>query len=152
MRQGWGAGTATNDAGGLPPGGSYFLGQPQLGPRDTDGPDGAAHQRILGALLNISPPCSKTCPTCSKIQDALLNRRRQFWPRGLHPRPITHCSVAAPIIAPLPTRSYGSSLHLNRFGQYKCLFIITAAAAPLNSRLTRKARSWPSDRDTCATC
>jgi hypothetical protein len=42
VRQGWGAGTATHDAGGLPQGSSYFLGQPWLRPR---GPKDAATTR-----------------------------------------------------------------------------------------------------------
>ena len=36
---------ATHDAGGLPQGSSYFLGQPRLRPRDPKGADGAAQQR-----------------------------------------------------------------------------------------------------------
>jgi hypothetical protein len=45
VRQGWGAGTATHDAGGLPHGSSYFLGPPWLRPRDPEEAQGAARQR-----------------------------------------------------------------------------------------------------------
>jgi hypothetical protein len=45
VRQGWGAGTATHDAGGLPQGGSYFLGQPWFRPRGPEEAKGAARQR-----------------------------------------------------------------------------------------------------------
>jgi hypothetical protein len=45
MHQGWGAGTATHDAGGLPHGSSYFLGRPWLRPRDPKEAQGAAQQR-----------------------------------------------------------------------------------------------------------
>jgi hypothetical protein len=39
------AGTATHDAGGLPHGSSYFLGQPWLRPRGPEEAQGAAQQR-----------------------------------------------------------------------------------------------------------
>jgi hypothetical protein len=45
VRQGRGAGTATHDAGGLPQGSSYFLGQPWLRPRDSKEAGGVARQR-----------------------------------------------------------------------------------------------------------
>jgi hypothetical protein len=50
-RQGWGAGTATHDAGGLPHGSPYFLGQPRLRPWGPEETQGAAQQRRCPVLL-----------------------------------------------------------------------------------------------------
>jgi hypothetical protein len=46
VRQGWGAGTATHDAGGLPHGSSCFLGQPWIRPRAPEEALGAAQQKV----------------------------------------------------------------------------------------------------------
>jgi hypothetical protein len=59
VRQGWGAGTATHDAGGLPHGNSYFLGQPWLRPRDPKDAGGGARQRRCPVKYKPPPLC---CP------------------------------------------------------------------------------------------
>jgi hypothetical protein len=45
VRLGLGAGTSTHDAGGLPHGSSYFLGQPWLRPRDPKDKQCTAQQQ-----------------------------------------------------------------------------------------------------------
>jgi hypothetical protein len=56
VRQGWGAGTATHDAGGLPHGSSYFLGRPWLRPRGPKERQGAAQQRRWPVKYSPPPP------------------------------------------------------------------------------------------------
>jgi hypothetical protein len=58
--QGWGAGTATRDAGGLPHGSSYFLGQPWLRPRDPKDAGGVARQRRCPVKYKPPPPRNMT--------------------------------------------------------------------------------------------
>ena len=70
VRQGWGAGTATHDAGGLPQGSSYFLGQRGLGrgTRKTQ----AEWRGSAGALLNISPPLKRNFHTETPLRNCLV--------------------------------------------------------------------------------
>jgi hypothetical protein len=61
VRQGWGAGTATHDAGGLPHGSSYFLGQLWLRPRGPEEAQGAARQRRCP--VKYKPPVQRFLET-----------------------------------------------------------------------------------------
>jgi hypothetical protein len=63
VRQGRGAGTATHDAGGLPQGSPYFLGQPWLRPRGPKDANGVAQQRRCPVKYKPPPP-GRSC-TCN---------------------------------------------------------------------------------------